>query len=302
MRIATDTFTNAMIQQIQTLSAQQNQYQQELSSGDRITNPSDDPAAMNQVLGMESQMQALQQISSNNSLATQITQQSYSALNNLQAISTSAGELATEGATGTTSPTDYAAYSQQLTQLITQALDTANTQYNGSYIFGGTQTTTPPFTATYDASGNITGVTYTGTAAGISMETGQGNTVSPYTDGATNQQMAAFINNLVALQGAMNSQSPTAVQATQSSLQTSEDGILTAVSGVGAIQSGLQADQTLSQSAFTSLQGLVSNDTSTDVATTTVQFTQAQDAYQAALEAGAKIMEDPLLSLLSPVA
>jgi flagellar hook-associated protein 3 FlgL len=290
-----------MIQQIQTLSAQQAQYQQQLSSGDRITNPSDDPSAMNQVLNMQSQMQSLQQISSNNSTATAITQQSYSALNNLQSISTSAGELVTEGASGTTSPADYAAYSQQLTQLIKQALDTANTQYNGNYIFGGTQTTTPPFTATYDASGNVTGVTYTGTASGISMETGQGNTVSPYTDGATNQQMADFINNLVTLQSAMNSASPTAVQATQSSLQTSEDNVITAVSGIGAVQSGLQADQALNQSAFTSLQGLVSTDTSTDVATTTVQFSQAQAAYQAALEAGAKIMADPLINLLTAV-
>jgi flagellar hook-associated protein 3 FlgL len=301
MRIATDTFSNTMIQQIQTLSAQQSQYQQELSSGTSITNPSDNPALMDQVLNMQSQMQSLQQISSNNATATQITQQSYSALNNLQSISTTAGELATEGATGTTSPTSYAAYSQQLTQLISQALDTANTQYNGSYIFGGTQTNTPPFTASYDASGNITGVTYTGSAAGISMETGQGNTVSPYTDGATNQQMADFINNLVSLKSAMTSQSTTAVQAAQAPLQTSEDNILTAVSGVGAIQSGLQADQALNQSAFTSLQGLVSDDTSTDVATTTVQFSQAQAAYQAALTAGAKILEDPLVSLLSAV-
>lgn len=302
MRVATDTFSNTMLQQIQTLSAQQSQYQQELSTGDRITNPSDDPAAMNQVLNMQSQMQALQQISSNNATATQITQQSYSALNNLQSISTTATELATEGASGTTSATSYAAYSQQLTQLIQQALQTANTQYNGSYIFGGTQTTTPPFSATYDSSGNITGVTYTGTAAGISMETGQGNTVSPYTDGTTNQQMADFINNLISLQGAMNSQSTSAIQATQTPLQTSEDNILTAVSGIGAIQSGLQADQTLNQSAFTSLQGLVSDDTSTDVATTTVQFSQAQDAYQAALTAGAKILQDPLIDLLSSVA
>lgn len=301
MRIATQTISDTMIQQIQTLSAQQAQYQQQLSSGDRITNPSDDPSAMNQVLNMQSQMQSLQQISSNNSTATAITQQSYSALNNLQSISTSAGELVTEGASGTTSPADYAAYSQQLTQLIKQALDTANTQYNGNYIFGGTQTTTPPFTATYDASGNVTGVTYTGTASGISMETGQGNTVSPYTDGATNQQMADFINNLVTLQSAMNSASPTAVQATQSSLQTSEDNVITAVSGIGAVQSGLQADQALNQSAFTSLQGLVSTDTSTDVATTTVQFSQAQAAYQAALEAGAKIMADPLINLLTAV-
>jgi flagellar hook-associated protein 3 FlgL len=254
---------------------------------------------MNQVMNMGSQLQALQQYSANNAVATQIAQQSYSGLNNLQSISTSAGELATEGASGTTSATSYQAYVQQLNQLIQQGLQTANAQYNGNYLFGGTQTSTPPFTATYDASGNITGVTYTGTAAGASIQTGENSTVSPYTDGTTNQQIATFLNNLVALRGAMNSQSASAVQATQTGLQTSEDGILSAVSGIGAVQSGLQADQTLNQSAFTSLQGLVSNDTSTDVATTTVQLSQAQTAYQAALEAGAKIMQTSLLTYLT---
>jgi flagellar hook-associated protein 3 FlgL len=299
MRISSDSLPNSLIQQIQTLSSQQTQYEQELSTGDRITNPSDDPAAMGQVLNMSSQMQALQQYSSNNAVATQITQQSYSALNNLQTISTTAGELATEGSSGTTSASSYQAYSQQLTQLIQQGLQTANTQYNNSYLFGGTQTNTPPFTATYDASGNITGVTYTGTAAGASIATGQGSLVSPYTDGATNQQIAGFLNNLIALKAGMDSQSASAVAAVQPGLQTSEDSLISAVSGIGAVQSGLQADETLNQSAFTSLQGLISNDTSADVATTTVQLTQAQEAYQAALEAGAKILQTSLLNYIN---
>jgi len=298
MRIPSDNFSNSLIQQIQQLNTQQAQYQQELSTGDRITNPSDDPAAMGQVLNLGSQMQNLQQLSSNNAVATQITQQSYSALNTLQQISTSAGELATEGASGTTSATSYQAYSQQLNQLIEQGLQTANTQLNNAYVFGGTQTSTPPFTATRDANGDITGVTYTGTASGASMQTGQSSVVSPNTNGATNQQMADFLNNLVALRGAMNSQSTSAVQAVQPALQTSEDNILTAVSGVGAVQSGLEADEALNKSAFTSMQSLVSTDTSADVATTSVQLSQTQTAYQAALESGAKILQTSLLNYL----
>ena len=298
MRIPTDSISNSLIQQLQQLNAQQSQYQQELSTGNRITNPSDDPAAMGQVLDMGSQLQSLQQLSANNAQATQITQQSYSALSSMQGISTSATELATEGASGTTSPTSYQAYSQQLNQLLNQGLQTANSQYNNTYLFGGTQTTTPPFTATYDSSGNITGVTYTGTATGASMLTGKGTPVSPYTDGTTNQGMADFLNNLVSLRNAMDAQSTTAVQAVQPDLQTSEDNILTSVSSVGAVQAGLEAQQTLNQSGFTALQTLVSNDTSTDVATTSVQLTQTQDAYQAALEAGAKIMQTSLLTYL----
>jgi flagellar hook-associated protein 3 FlgL len=299
MRIPTDSFSNSLIQNIQNLSTQQTQYQQELSTGVRITNPSDDPAAMDQVLNMSAQLQSLHQYSNNNATATDITQQSYSSLSSLQGISTTASELAEEGSSGTTDSTSYTAYTQQLDQLIKQGLQTANTQYNNNYIFGGTQTTTPPFTATYDSSGTITGVTYSGTASGASMQTGQNSTVSPYTDGTTNQGMADFLNNLIALRSAMNSQDPTAVAATQPGLQTSENTILDAVSGIGAVQSGLEADQTLNQSAFTSLQGLVSNDTSTDVATTSVQLSQTQAAYQAALESGAKILQTSLLSYLT---
>jgi flagellar hook-associated protein 3 FlgL len=301
MRIATDNFSTSLMQQIQTIGAQQTQYEQELATGNSITNPSDNPTVMGQVLDMGTQMQALQQYSSNNAVATQVTQQSYSALNNLQSISNTATELASEGASGTTSASSYQAYSQQLTQLIQEGLNTANSQYNNSYLFGGSQTTTPPFTATYDASGNITGVTYNGTnGEGPSIPTGENSTAAPYTDGATNQQIADFLNHLVALQGALNSQSTAAVQAVQPNLQTSEDNILTAVSGVGAVQAGLEADQSLNQSTYTSLQGLVSNDTSTDVATTTVQLSQAQDAYQAALESGAKILQTSLLNYMTP--
>jgi len=299
MRISSESFPNSLIQNIQQLGTQQTQYQQELATGDRITNPSDDPAAMDQVLNMSAQLQSLHQYSANNATATDITQQSYSSLSSLQGISTTASELAEEGASGATDATSYTAYTQQLDQLIQQGLQTANTQYNNNYIFGGAQTTTPPFTATYDSSGAITGVTYTGTASGASMQTGQNSTVSPYTDGTTNQGIATFLNNLIALRGAMNSQSSSAVAATQPGLQTSENTILDAVSGIGAVQSGLEADQTLNQSAFTSLQGLVSNDTSADVATTSVQLSQTQAAYQAALESGAKIMQTSLLNYLT---
>ena len=298
MRIPTDSISNSLIQQIQTLSSQQAQYQQELATGQSITNPSDNPAAMGRVLNMDSELQSIQQFSRNNATATQIAQESYTGLSSLNTIATSASELAEEGASGTTSSTSYQAYSQQLNQLINQALQSANTQYNGSYLFGGTQTASAPFTATYDANGNITGVTYAGTASGASMMVGEGTSISPYTDGTTNQGVADFINHLVTLRSAFDSQDVSAVQAVQPALQTSEDNILNSVSGIGAVQSGIEAVQSQNQAKFTSLQTLISNDTSADVATTTVQLSQAQAAYQAALESGAKIMQTSLLNYL----
>lgn len=299
MRVPTDSFTNSLIQSIDTLSSQQSQYQLQLSSGLAITNPSDAPATVGGVMNMDAELSTLQQLNKNNATATQVAQQSYAALSSMQQIATTATQLAENGANGTTAASSYEAYSTQLGQLIQQAVQTANTQYNGQYIFGGTQTAQAPFAVTEDANGNVTNVAYKGTQQGIAIQTAEGSTTSPYTDGTTNQGMADFINQLVTLKSAMDSQSSTAVAATQAGLQTSENNIIDAVSGVGAVQSGLEADSSLNQAKFTSLQGLVSNETSVDVATTSVQLSQAQTAYQAALESSAKIMQTSLLDYLT---
>jgi flagellar hook-associated protein 3 FlgL len=298
MRVPTDSFTNTLIQQIQTLNTQQSTLEQQLASGQMITNPSDNPTAMGNVMNMSAQMEQLQQLSSNNATATSITQQSYTALSSMKDISVSASELATEGSSGTTSPSSNAAYATQVNQLIEQALQTANTQYNGAYLFGGTQTSTPPFTGSRDANGNVSGVGYNGTASGAVIPTGQGSQVSPYTSGTTNQGMADLINNLVTLRDALTNNDTTTAASVQTNLQTNEDNLLDAVSGVGAVQSGLEADETQNQATFTSLQTLVSKATSTDVATATVQLSQAQTSYQAALESSAKIMQTSLLNYL----
>lgn len=299
MRISTNSIASSLISEIQAASTQQARLQQQLSSGLSVTNPSDAPATVGNVIGQTSEMSALQQYTVNTTTATGIAQQSYSSLTSLNSVVTSATELATEGSNGTTSSATYEAYSSQVNQLINQAFQTANTKYNDKYIFGGTQTGSAPFTAQYDSSGNITSVSYTGsTSAGISIPTGEGSSASPYTDGSTNQGIADFISNMISLRGAMDSQSPTAVQATQAPLQTSEDNVINAVSSLSAVQSGLTADQALNQSRFTSLQSQISGETGVDVATASVQLSQAQTAYQAALQSGAKMLQTSLLSYI----
>jgi len=299
MRIPTDSFSNSLIQDIQQINTQQSTIQQQLSTGLTITNPSDNPVVMGSVLSQSAEMQSLQQLSSNNTAATAIAQQSYSSLSSLNTISTSAGELAVQAGDGTTSAAANQANLAQINQYIQEGLQAANSQYNGNYLFGGAQTDKPPFSTTVDASGNITGVTYTGTASGASIPTAEGSVTSPYTDGAANQGIAHFLNNLIALRNGITAQDSSQIQTAQTDLQSSQDNLLTSVSGMSAVQSGLEADQTQNQAKFTSLQKSFSNETSTDVATASVKLTQAQTAYQAALASGAKIMQTSLLTYIT---
>jgi flagellar hook-associated protein 3 FlgL len=297
MRIPSNTASDTLILQLQRLTTRQSQLQTQVSTGQRITDPSDDPAAMGRVLELQAEQQQLQQFSQNNGRAVEISEASYSAIDELKKISDRAGELSTLGA-GVTSPDAYQAYTTELNQLIEQGMQVVNTQFNNEHLFGGTKTDAPPFAAARDANGNITSVSYNGAATAASFRTAEGTQISPFTDGTTNGKFAAFLNNLISLRDALQNGSASGVQATQGALHNSEDDLLTTISGIGATQTRLEADSADSQARFAELQKLTSAETDIDLPQTVVKLTQSQTAYQAALESSAKMMQTSLLDYI----
>ncbi len=299
MRVPSSAFSDTLSSQLQHLGQQQAQLQNQVSTGLRITNLSDDPAAAGRVLGLQTETKRMQQYQRNNGQATELTQAAYSALNSIKTISDRAGELVTLGS-GASSADSTQAYAKESNQMLEQFLQAANTKYDNAYLFGGTVTDTTPFVAERDASGNITSISYQGGANSPEFEVGEGATISPYTSGESNQELADFGNALVSLRDALTHQDSSALTSTvQSSLQNSEDDILNTVSTIGAVQTRLAATSTQNQARFSSLQNLTSTDTDADLATTTVKLSQTNNAYQAALESGAKIMQMSLLDYLS---
>jgi flagellar hook-associated protein 3 FlgL len=65
MRIATNTISDNIINQIDSLSTQQATLQGEVSTGQRITQPEDDPSGVNTALSLESQIRAVTQYNTN---------------------------------------------------------------------------------------------------------------------------------------------------------------------------------------------------------------------------------------------
>jgi len=228
MRIATSTISDGIVNQIDSLATQQATLQNEVSTGQKISEPEDDPSGVNTALTLESEMRSLQQFGSNASQALTVAQSSSAGLTTLKSVSDRAGELATLG-TGTLGASAMQSYGTETNQLIEQAVQTANTQFNGSYIYGGTASSTPPFTVTRDSSGNITNVAYAGNTAQASIPLSTSTSVAPTTDGTTNTGIATFLNNLISLRDALNSGDTTAVSSVQSGLSTDEDTIVTAI-------------------------------------------------------------------------
>jgi flagellar hook-associated protein 3 FlgL len=286
-----------MIRQIDALSTQQANLQTEVSSGQKITNPEDDPSGFNTALGLENDLSQLQQYGNNASTALTVAQASYSGLESLSSISDRAGELATLG-TGTLGSSAMQSYGTETDQLIQQAVQAANSSFNGAYLYGGTADGSPPYTVTTDASGEITGVTYNGndTQAGIPLSSSMN--VTPTTDGTTNQGIATFINNLISLRDALNNGDTTAVANTQQGLTDGDNVIVAAVASNGAVQGQIQAAQTAQTSQTTNLQTDLSSEVDADLPTTVVQLDQAQTAYQAALQSTVSTMQLSILNYI----
>jgi len=297
MRIPDLNNSDSLIGNFQRLNSRQTDLSNQVTTGQRISKISDDPAAAARVLQLQQQKQRLQQYAKNGDQALAISQTTYASITTLKSVSDRAGELSVLGV-GATDSTAYTGWATEVNQLIEQSVSTLNSTYDGQQLFGGTKTDAAPFTATRDASGNITAVTYTGSTDSQSVNISENSTVSPYSSGTTNQKLGDFITRLIALRDGLQNGDSAAVQAVQPGLSSSEDDILGTVATIGTTQTRIEGDRTQMEARYTELEKLTSAETDADMSTTIVKLTQTQTAYQAALQVGAQVLRVSLLDYL----
>jgi flagellar hook-associated protein 3 FlgL len=297
MRIPNYTVSQTLVTRLQDLTARQADLNQQATTGQRITNPSDDPASMARVLNIQAEKQQIQQFARNNDRALNISQATFSAVEQFKRTSDRASELSVLG-TSTAGPDALRTYGTEVDGLLEQALQIGNTKHASEHLFGGTKTDTPPYVATRDANGKITGVTYVGAATGPEVRTSEGARVSPFTDGTQNQVFADFMNNLVTLRDALKTGSVGAVLAARPALDTSEDELIVAVADIGAKQTRLDVDRVQNAARFAELEKLMGAETDADLSQVLVELRQSQTAYQAALQSGSQALSMSLLDYL----
>jgi flagellar hook-associated protein 3 FlgL len=314
MRVATNAYTNAMLDQFSTLTGRQNTLQNEVSTGLSVQSPADNPAAMentlNDLAASSAQKQYSANISTLQSRATSIS----SVLSSIQTITSNASEVATSAGTATNAQSKLNDYADQINQLINQVVAAANTKdaATGNYLFGGTNSTTEPFTTTTDAAGNVTAVTYNGNSSVNQAEIGANLKITVDVPGVNtgssgarglitdSQSGADLINHLISLRADLTAGDTTSISGTDvANLQNDENNIAYQVANNGVRSQQLTTAATLATSNSTTLSSMVSDASSADLATAMVQLTQSQTAYQAALESGSKIMNLSLLNYLS---
>tara|TARA_R110002072_G_scaffold151909_4_gene301432 strand:- start:260 stop:1480 length:1221 start_codon:yes stop_codon:yes gene_type:complete len=119
---------------------------QQIASGRRVVNPSDDPQAASRAVGVDQAKAATEQYSDSRISARNSLSQSESILNSISDAVTSAKTLLIQASSDTLSDVDRESIASELKGVYETMLGQANaTDGNGRYLFGGYKDNAPPF-------------------------------------------------------------------------------------------------------------------------------------------------------------
>jgi flagellar hook-associated protein 3 FlgL len=181
--------------------ATQEQLSQELSSGLRVTAIGSDPVAAAQNVELLNSIQQDDSFTQTTSLTQGLLQVTDSTLGSVVDQLNSALSLADQANNGTLNASDLKSISNQLTGVRDEVLSLANTNYQGQYIFGGSQTGGPPFTL--NSSSTPATVTYNGDNDVNTLQSPTGQTIQLNLPGnqvftSATANVLGTLNNLIA--------------------------------------------------------------------------------------------------------
>lgn len=300
--------TSSMVQRniladLNSLDGKLSATQERAASGKQITKPSDDPFGAGRAMMLRQSLSTNDQQQSDVNDALGWQEATETALSSITDAIQRASDLVNQGSSDTADPTSRSAIADELEQILKGVKADANTTYNGAYIFAGTATTTAPYVDGTDD-------TYQGDQGGLDPSTpgvvrsigpGVSMTINSVgqeilgdggSDGKLLSTLRKTIDDLRSGNGdALRGDDLTAIKANL-------DQVLGVRSRNGAqtnrLQSALDRLQQVQQTATKQL----SDTEDADFAQTITDFSQQSAAYQAALRAGASIVQVSLLDFL----
>jgi flagellar hook-associated protein 3 FlgL len=154
MRITSAGSYQSLLSSIQSIEQRMQQDQTEITSGNRINQPSDDPAGAADVVRLTGEKAEIDQYTSNAAAGRDRLNFTDSVLSNVQTMRN----------IGLGTNANPSVYTTEMNSLRDQIVSTANSSFQGSYLFGGTVADKPPYavqpdrSVTYQGNSNVTKV------------------------------------------------------------------------------------------------------------------------------------------------
>jgi len=285
------SLTSNLVDAIRNAKETQDEAIQQLSSGKRLRSISDDPAAAAQLIGLHSSSAALDAYTAGTATVRARFAAADSALATGVQLATRAVSLAVSGSNGTVSAAERQSIASELQGVQDQLLATANSQFNGRYLFSGEADSSPAFASVNGA------VTYQGSqpatveiADGVQIANGQAGNALFGSDGS---------NIFDALSGMIQSlSSNSSPQNSVAALQSSLNQLITKRVSYGSAMSAMDDAVTSATDSKQRVDTEQNQIDGADMTTAASALTQAQVAQSAASAAFSKVASMSLFDYL----
>lgn len=303
-RVTTSMVQRNVLSDLNSLYSKLSKTQTQAATGKSLTRPSDDPFGASRAMGLRQSLDANGQYQSNIDDAQGWQNATETALSGIGDFVSRARTLVVQGASDTVDASSRSSLADEIDQIVNGVKETANAQYAGTYLMSGTATGVAPYAQGADD-------TYKGNAAGLDpsvpgvlREIGPGVTMSINTVGQEvlgDGQSAGDGKLLDVLRGIaahLRANDGTAINADIGKLDANQDTLLSARARNGARTNRLDAATDRLGSIGEALTKQLSNTEDADYAQTMIDFNSQSVAYQAALKAGANIVQSSLMDFL----
>jgi len=277
MRVSTSYQWGSYSKNIAAAQARYIETQNQISSGKRVTKPSDDPVGTSAIVNMRSLQSAAERYEKNLQHGYAYLGFAENSLSEADTLMKRAYEFSVRGANAATDQSGREAMVRELTTIQNRLVEIANTRGpQNQYIFSGQKTDTAPI------SGSPGSYTFNGDTNAVVVESGPNDTIQ-INSNASSIFMTALSdietlkNNLTSGNtGAISGVSITAMQDGMKAFQMERGAIGARMSQADA----LKGDYSRRQEEFTSY---ISDIEEVDMAEAIVQYRLSETAYQAAL-------------------
>ncbi|MCK6258679.1 flagellar hook-associated protein FlgL [Fictibacillus sp. KIGAM418] len=144
MRVTQGMLTNNMLRHLSDSYKRMDKTQEQLSTGKKISRPSDDPVVAMKGMSYRSSLTEVEQFKRNLSEAYSWTESADSSLDEATNVMQRIRELTVQASNGTYEESQMQAIGKEITQLKDHLASIANTKVSGKYIFNGNDTTRAP--------------------------------------------------------------------------------------------------------------------------------------------------------------
>jgi flagellar hook-associated protein 3 FlgL len=285
MRITESIRISTALSGEETASSRLNDLTRMSSSGVKVDAPSQDPAAYARIVNADGQITLMTARQTTIDSASSDLGLADTTLSSASDLVQQAHSLALEMANGSMSAADRANAATQIQGIRSQLIAVANTKGANGYIFGGTQTGTPPFDATTGA--------FTGNGQTKSIEVADGVTATANASGADAFTAAGGSDVLADLDNfatALSSNNLTGINSAISQLDADHSQIVGAQVQVGISENRLSSASDVITNALAAVKTTRSADADIDAPQVLSDLTATQTAYEQALSVTKQIL------------